>query len=223
MGAEFSPVLNHVYFRPYWHRCMSLTKYSSNPWGQSQQKHVAMILWKCVRVWRSELMKWGTICNAAPRTKHAHTEPQSHCLCALPWLPVASYSSCPRQLSPATTGPPFHPIYNWITKAPSLLTLLLASHVLGQTWALFISQNSISFLNSSLSKSFFIWRPFSFFVVPSLIMWLLRSSQCVSVDLNKTSQNFCESMKLSPHSNFRRTRMLAVFYSLIKIWESFLI
>lgn len=95
-------------------------------------------------------------------TKHKHTEPQSRRLCVVLWWPLASYSSSLRQLSLATTGTAFHPLYNWITKTPSFSLPPLLSHVLEQGLALFMSQNSSSSLISSFFKSFLIWRPFSF-------------------------------------------------------------
>lgn len=120
------------------------------------------------------MMKWGTVCNAAPWRRPGLDETQTYRasittpLCRA-LVTIASYSSSLRQLSLATTGTAFHPLYNWITKTPSFSLPLLPSHVFEQGLVLFMSQNSSSSLTSSFFKSFLIWRPFSFL---AFLLWL---------------------------------------------------
>jgi hypothetical protein len=152
-------------------------------------------------------MKWRTICNAAPRRlEHIHTGPQSRCLCGPAPLPLASYSSCPRQLSPATIGPPFHLQLDYEDTLPPRL----ASRVLGQTWTLFIFQSSVSlqglFHLTSLLLSY----------SPSLIMWLLHSSNCVSLDLNKTLETSLRTWNFRHIPIWEEPRMLDAFFPLRK-------
>ena len=119
------------------------------------------------------MTKWGTVCNAAPWRRPGLDETQTYRasittpLCRA-LVAIASYSSSVRQLSLATTGIAFHPLYNWITKTPSFSLPLLPSHVFDQGLALCMSQNSIPSLTSSFFKSFLIWCPFSFL---TFLLW----------------------------------------------------
>jgi hypothetical protein len=127
------------------HRYTSLTKYSSAPGDRSQQKLVAI---------------WGSAWNVVlfvrllPQDCNTYTQGLNHAVFVRLWRLI--------QLSAASTGPPFHPIYNWIRKTPLLPAPLLASHVLGQTWTLFISQCSISASTHFSPRTFLFDVSFSF-------------------------------------------------------------
>jgi hypothetical protein len=176
-----------MYTSAHRHRYTSLTKYSSSPCDQ----HVAMFLWKYVRICRREILGWSTICNVAPRRLHRVNETHTH------------RASITLSLCPA-------PVASWV------VFILTTPDITGHYWTVFSSYVQLDYEDTIpscpsvclscprpnldslyLSKlhlipqlislqGFFIWRPFSFLWLRGLYTGL-NVSLLILTKLHRTS------------------------------------
>jgi hypothetical protein len=144
-------------------------------------------------------MRCGAICKAAT---HTHRASITRSLCASSVLFSYQRPLQVRLFIPSTIG---------LGRHHCVLRLMSsAKH------GLYLSLNPPSLLQLISLQGLFYLTSLLLSHIPCLITWLPHSSRCVSVDLNKTSQNFSESTKLSSHSNSRTAGMPDVVFPLMK-------